>query len=396
MGSFVFVVDKFSYPVHRSRGFCGVKNPLNDNSRYSLYADIMNVRKGDIVFFYQRRIDEPRWERGFRGIFEVVSEPFFDTEDVRWGEYVVLGKCPFCGEPFSEVENDKGIVRCPICQNELKPGNHILPNRVLIHPKEYYEKPVDDNTAYINHTNHGMLWTMLFRKVFGPGRERSVTPILPEEAQKLIRLLKRVNEGKTSDLPFEPYKPSKESKQLKIDLGKGPTVPYENILMAWFSANIDKDHPSLKEIIGPKEELEFWGNNVLYGIGGEKVDFLCTHKRDGVRYKATVIELKKDRVDENSINQIKDYSYWISQLVTAYAEPKVKELILQPVVIGYRVSQSALNRVDAFKPKTLEIPYLDGPCKVSINPLKIAEYEVKDGEITFQIKKLPRGLTDFL
>ena len=108
MRGHVFVVDRYSWPVHRSRLFCGIKNPVNINSKLSLYADLLCVREGDLVFFYQRRVNEPRWERGFRGVFKVTSLPFFDDEDLSWEANEVLGKCPYCGGSYSEKEG-----KCP-------------------------------------------------------------------------------------------------------------------------------------------------------------------------------------------------------------------------------------------------------------------------------------------
>ncbi|MEM3709907.1 MAG: hypothetical protein QXL46_03265, partial [Nitrososphaerales archaeon] len=262
-------------------------------------------------------------------------------------------------------------------------------------PKEYFELPVDDNTAYINHTNHGVLWTMLFRKVFGPGRERSVTPILPEEAIKLERLLKRVNNNKTSSFPAIPY--SKTPKNfITINPGRGPKVPYENTLVAWMTRNIDKDYPVLKEIVGPREELEFFGNHVLYGIGGEKVDFLCLHKKDQ-RYKATVMELKKDAIDERGVEQISDYSYWIAQLSTANLPYPVNNFIIQPVLIGYRVSYKAQSLIEAMKIRQFKIPY-QTPCNVTVYKPIVITYKAICGSINFEIKeKLSKGsLLDYV
>lgn len=389
MGAHVFVVDRFSFPVHRSRGFCGVKNPMNQNSRLSLYADLLCIRKGDLVFFYQRRIDEPRRERGFRGIYVAESEPFFDKEDLEWEGNMVLGKCPSCKESYSEKTTDDEERKCPICKASLRPSDHILPNRVLIRPLEYFERPVDDNTAYINHTNHGMLWTMLFRKVYGPGRERSVAPLLPEEAEKLTRLLKRINEGKTSSFPSNPYSPSSAS-PIKVELPDYGRLRYENTLMAWMTANIDREYPVLRDVVGPVKELEYFGNNVLYGIGGEKVDLLLLHKRD-VRYKATVIELKKDSIDRGAIEQITDYSYWVSQLSTANVTPVPTSFELQPVVIGYDVAPDIPSVVERIKKEEITIPY-EKPCRVRIYKPILITYRVEDRQMKFEIQeKLSRG-----
>jgi hypothetical protein len=232
---------------------------------------------------------------------------------------------------------------------------------------------------------------MLFRKVFGPGRERSVTPILPEEADKLLRLLRRVNDNKTATFTSKPYQPTVQP--LTINLGNGPKVPYENALVAWMTRNIDKDHPTLREVIGPKEELEFFGNHVLYGIGGEKVDLLLLHKREK-RYKATVMELKKDEVDKKSFYQISDYSYWIAQLATANLPYTVDNFIIQPVLIGFRITKDVLALVKQTGIKKFRIPY-QKPCEVTIHQPILISYSVSYGSISFEIQESRGSLLNF-
>jgi len=388
MGAHVFVVDKFSFPVHRSKGFCGVKNPRNEMTRQGLYADIKAIRKGDLIFFYHRRIDELPEEKGFRGYFKVISEPFFDNTDIEWSENKVLGSCPTCKSCYSE----KGVT-CLECGNKMPlitigrwqyTTQHILSNRILIEPIEYFEKPVDDNTAYLNHTNHGMLWTMLFRKIFGPGRERSIAHILPEEAEKLIRLARRINDDSSTTFPSSPY-PSTTRQAITVNIGTGGEVPYESALEAWLMENIDKEIPVLSETI-PKQDMEFFGNNVLYGIGGDKIDGLVLYKRD-IRYKVIAIELKRGKVGAETIEQVDRYSYWIAQLSTANAEPRPKSLLLQPLVIGYEISRDTLLISARRQDKKLTIPYPGEPCEVIIKPPILLTYEVRNRTIEFKTRR---------
>ena len=152
--------------------------------------------------------------------------------------------------------------------------------------------------------------------------------------------------------------------------------------------NVDKDIPVLRDIIGPKEELEYFGNNVLYGIGGEKVDMLCLHKKDGIRYRATAIELKKDSIDSGAVEQIDRYSYWVSQLATANATPRVYSLLLQPVLIGFDVRSDVIRLVERKKQRQISIPYLWGECKVTLEPPVLLKYKVDSGKIEFEQKNI--------
>jgi hypothetical protein len=369
-----------------------VKDPRREwgfSGKWGLYATLKCTRIGDLVFFYQRRIDEPQEQRGFRGIYEIASEPFFDDEDVEWSSYKVLGRCPYCGSTFPEKFDEEGNARCVSCRRALNPGEHIAPNRVLIKPVLHFAKSVDDNTAYVDQTDPGTLWTMLFRKVYGPGRERSVTPILPEEANKLIRLLKRINEGVETH-PFNtlPYDP-KNRRPIQIDLGGGPKVRYEHVLQAWFMENIDKDVPVLRDVIGPKDELEWFGNEIIYGIGGDKVDVLTLHKADNVRFKATVFELKDGEVGKQDVKQVERYSYWISQLATANTEPRARSLMLQPVMVGFSFNEEALSAMNRARLAEIKISYLWGDCKVTILPPIGLAYSVESRRMKFDFAVPP-------
>ncbi len=375
----VFVVDIDSYPIHRDRLFCGIKNPpkFNKKGRYNtsyfgLYADVLSVRKGDVVFFYQMRKEEEKLSRGFRGIFRVVSEPFFDDSDIEGtegsvgeeGSYgkSVFGKCPYCQTSISDktenkkiqIKTKKGKIRtknirvyvCQVCKKEIQ--SHILPIRVLIEPIDYFDVPVDDNTAYIDRNfirKKGMLWTMLFRKVYGAGRERSITHILPEESEKLKFLFSRLT---TKNLQTKKEYPlSKNIHPLEIELktDESGELLVEGMLEAWIMKNMGNNIIGLSEILGNPKNFEYFGNNVLYGIGGEKVDILIIHDSDKTRTKATVIELKKGEITKKDVQQIKEYTKWMAQLVFGKDSKKAKQAI-QLILIGHGVPEKIIELAD--------------------------------------------------
>jgi hypothetical protein len=62
--------------------------------------------------------------------------------------------------------------------------------------------------------------------------------------------------------------------------------------------NIDKKVDGLKEIVGPLNELEYFGAWVPYSSSTKTVDILCLHRRDGARFKAAVIELKNRKIKQ--------------------------------------------------------------------------------------------------
>ncbi len=401
----VFVVDSDSYPVHRDRMFCGVKNPdkyskrksqsgkrpqtLN-TARYGLYADMKAIRKGDLVFFYQMRVDEGKYDRGFRGIFEAISDPFFDDSDIAGvagstgvlgsADKKVAGGCANCGSTLSEVQDSEGNSVCRKCG--AKQEWHILPNRILIRALKLFdntdgaEAVIDDNTAYIDRNyirkNLPVLWTMLFRKTSGAGRARSITHILPEEAFKLQFLFEDLfTEAKPNDKTIVPYEKPATAQPIETPLdcdGEGE-LDIEALLEEWVMENLDKAVPVLKDIIGRSDDLEYFGNNVLYGIGGEKVDVLCIHRKGDDRYKATVIELKKGDIGGDAVNQINDYTKWMSQLVFG-DDVEASKRKIQPVLIGHSIKGKVLKLAE----ETI---------KETQKPIVLL-YNVKDNNMTFR------------
>ena len=331
------------------------------------------------------RKEEEKLDRGFRGIFRVVSEPFFDTNDIEGvdeshGELgssgkKVMGKCPNCNSALSDKKDDEGNKICQSCGRMLQ--FHILPNRVLIEPIKLFknedgsEAVIDDNTAYIDRNyikkNLPVLWTMLFRKTYGAGRERSITHILPEESDKLEFIFNDIFEG-ARPTSLKPYKRPSTAKQIEIPLDTDDgELKIEALLEAWMMENIDKNKPILKEIIGDPNDLEYFGNNVLYGMGGEKVDILCLHKKNDERYRATVIELKKGVVKKDDVDQIKDYTKWMSQLAFG-DDTKESKSKIQPVLIGFKIPEKVKQSakaiiVDTQRPVLLEYRIEDNTIK---------------------------------
>lgn len=391
----VFVVDADSYPVHRDRLFCGVKNPNKESimkktklkrpnsSYYGLIADLVTLRVGDYVIFYQMRKDEAKFNRGFRGVFKVTSEPFFDNSNIEGvqestgslgsKDKQVLGKCPFCNTELSEKADAKtGDKFCKKCGEKLE--YHILPNRILIEPIKLFEDPIDDNTAYIDRNfitkDLPVLWTMLFRKTSGEGRARSITHILPEEYKKLEKIFEK-NCKVSEKNNFVPYKPTiSEEIQIPLTQDSDGELKIEAFLEAWLMRNIGKNKINgLDEILGDKNQIEYFGNNVLYGIGGEKVDILVIHNNGKERVRATVIELKKGNIISKDIQQIKEYTKWMSQLVFG-DDSQESKLKIQPILIGLKADKKRINEAKELITDTKQ-------------PI-LMEYEIKENNIEFK------------
>jgi hypothetical protein len=387
-----------------------------------LLCDLKTWRKGDFVIFYQMMRGESPLKRGFRDVFKIISDPFYDTSTVTYGKNHVFGKCPVCGYPYSEELDKQSWTKwCsnPTKRHTLQEDQNILPYRVLISPVHRFEKPVDDNTAYVDAEDYGELPTLRWRKVTGAGRARSAQRILPEEGEKLLRLMKRINNNrKLTNSSTKNYLTPEQASRKQVaatlnilrETSGAPLFAVKNNgcfetetgLETWMLENIDKGIPILNEVVGPLDELEFFGNNVQYGVGGENADILLLHKKNGARFKTTVFELKKGDVDQDTVNQVlspeqQNYAKWIGQLVTANCNPPTNSLIIQPVLVGFEVTADAIHQIKKIHAdfgtftKKITIDYTQSRKRqaVRVKVLKpvLISYKVNNGTVEFTEKK---------
>lgn len=169
---------------------------------------------------------------------------------------------------------------------------------------------------------------------------------------------------------FVAYEPkNKEEITIPLKTDESGELKIEAFLEAWLMSKIGKEEiKGLSEIIGDGEDIEYFGNNVLYGIGGERVDILIIHNDGNGRTKASVIELKKGKLHKKDIEQIKDYTKWMSQLVFGddSGESKLK---IQPILIGLKADDKIIETTKK----------LIGDTQKPI----LMEYKIKDEKIIF-------------
>lgn len=414
--SVVLVVDKYSQDVHLAYSIAGVKYPVKYNSKtkthtytkefFSILADLSHVREDVKIFFYRRRLNEPSSARGFLGEWKATSEPYEDLQtDLRYESRVIFARCPQCSCPVSGFEE-----ATPICKNCKKAlDGHILPLRFAFAPKLVYSRYLDDNIAYIDLTDEGRLSTLIFRKIYGAGRERSVNPVLPEEAEKLRRLLHRVGQQSLNEtiptpshathqpvlivkniadyLNFQTQFPLDRHGLSYLFTSNGRLV-YETILEFWLVQQLVRQPQQVLNWleISTSEQVEWFSNQVLWGIGGEKSDVIILTRdlETGFRRRAIIIELKKDRVNIQALSQVKAYAYWVAQLVTAHVKTS-SPFVITPIAIGHAASRTL--KQELFAPFFFNIPYSQ-PLRIEVEAPRVYRYIVDEHSNTIQLRRL--------
>jgi hypothetical protein len=358
----LFVVDDDTLPVHVQNGFCGIVKTQRENragglniSYFGQQADLMNIHVGDLAFFYMitkakdRKLFEfahddefEPLQQGYYGVYRITGQPFISEGQVQgqypFENYYIFGSVSNIKyRDFVKQGSSRGVER------QFRPP--VLSIRIPIAPVDDFEKFenrfVDDNQAYIDKTDEGILGTLMFKKIQRAGEERSITPILPEEASKIARLIFKQPKRNFGLAPID--QPSNQhGRPVELDLEEGANgeLKLEMMLEAYILRCLNEDTPlgALDATLGNRDSIEYCGNQVQYGISGNKVDILLLHRSSlagstGYRHQATVIELKKSKIMKEDVQQILDYRKWIAQLTTHNNLSAIK-----PILIGKKPS----------------------------------------------------------
>jgi len=246
------------------------------------------------------------------------------------------------------------------------------PIRVEIECLNYFPKPVPEDYLFSTKEYESRAWGWFYRKIQGP---RGINTINPEAAEALVELLVKVNGNAINKpLTIKPY-PSKSKMEITLPLdilSQNGKVRLEDILRAWLIANIDNPNRNdLREIFGPIEDLEWFANNVPYHVTRKNIDILCYHKSTKytgfpLRYKFSVVELKRDIASDTDVSQLIEYSKWVAgRLANSEIET------VQPILIAFD-----FNRKAKIKAKNSDF---------SDRGIKLVRYQIEDNDALFEI-----------
>ncbi len=351
MRAHVFNVDKNTFPVHRDCGFCGTgkrgallnsyQQALDQSRKFSgIIADLKGTRPGDLVFFYESR-------RGFHGVYQVISPPFFDPQTV------------FGVGEFNHHKVDADV-----------------PFRLLIQCVDYFPEPVPEDLIFSTPTNERIFWIPFYRKIQGP---RGCVTIDPEATRTLLELLIKIN-GPPQDREFHPFYYNTDLGGIQIPFAAGSigvgedeqgivmqipqlqtldfslipnqAVPLEDYLRGWLVAHLDDpSQADLRRIFGPTSHIEWFANNVPFHVSQRHIDLLIYHKTPvgelidpPFRYRYSVVELKRDRSKPEDVDQLMGYVKWVANRL---ADGQVD--IVRPYIIAQDFQQETIERANSLR-----------------------------------------------
>lgn len=351
MRTHIFNVDETTFPVHRDREFCGTgkigfsltnyQQVLDQQRTFSdLIVDLKGTRPGDLVFFYERR-------RGFHGVYQVVSLPFFDPQEV-------LGVGEF---------------------SQHKVGADV-PFRLPITCVDYFPEPVPEDLIFSTPTYERIFWIPFYRKIQGP---RGCVTIDPEATRTLLELLIKLN-GPPQEKQAQPFYYDSDFdgiqipfasdsiglnsdetgdfiqipqlQLLNLSLTPKQPVPLEAHLRGWLVSHLDNpSQTDLRRLFGPTAHIEWFANNVPFHVSQRHIDLLIYHKTPlgelidpPLRYRYSVVELKREQSKPEDVDQLMGYVKWVANRL---ADGEVD--IVRPYIIAQDFYSQTIERANSIK-----------------------------------------------
>jgi predicted RNA-binding protein len=349
MNTHVFVVNAQTLKLHLEFMFAGTgaknynvdfnnkrvtKLPgKTENLLVGMIADANRIRKGDLIVFYlQQNKNAKIYEGKFFGTFQALQNgSFLDYNDSRQYLKRELGKS--------------------------------LTFRTLIKPYEVYSEGVTEWEALDAIENikkpEQMLWSLIYRKLRA---NRGNTMITPYESDKICKLIKRKNNGRSLHggkrlLTFDFTKQSiinTKSRQRtyegrKVNINILPRlvercqkkIQFEPHLQSYISRNLGMRHNrSLDLALLGEGHLEWFGNEVSCGVGMQRIDLLLKTSH-GLKQTICPTELKSQKANGQTINQMWRYVDWVRQ----YYVPNYRgNLEIQPILVSKRIEKKTLRK----------------------------------------------------
>ena len=301
MAGHIFVSSPENFEICKKRGISGEAEHKHEKTNSELLAKFESLKEGDFVFFYVTGI------QSIFGLWRVVKKPFYD--------------------------------KTPLWISETQ----VYPYRVCIEPSiRDFPKPVEMSNIY-DLMDKGKIWTF---KLGSFGKSKNHHIITTEESKEIIRLLLRNNPIKKPIVSVSnPYPYINNPLPIKIDIDNKEHLRYEGYLSAWFMRMFT--YGALKDVFG--EYFDYL--NYVPTSFNKEMDIFLTHvtKVDSIEilHKYTIIELKKDKVNEDDLAQLIKYENWlIRKLADGDSE------MLQTVLVGFEFSKEVIDYVK--KRKLLE------------------------------------------
>lgn len=298
MSYHILLAEEENFEICRAKGIYGHKSDSKKEKESEIISCIFAIKPGDLIFFYVKK-------RGIYGLWEVTSQPFYDKKKI-WKSDIYPFR--FC----------------------FKPALRKFTNPVAL-------------SDILDLRDKGKIWSF---NLGSPIKKNQYT-ITTEEGKEIIRLLLRSNPvfAPPEELK-EPYEPkSGENIPLSLECDNEGRIKYEGLLNAWFMKSFADG--KLKTLVGDYKDFL----NYVPTSFNTVMDLFLTHVTsvgsDEILHNFTCIELKKDTVTEENLEQLIRYENWLVRKMAGGDAQMV-----QSILVGFHFDEEVLKYRD--KRKSIE------------------------------------------
>ena len=313
----VFITNNNSYEIMRKHNLHAVfKEDPNKKffkkTKADILADMSCVREGDTLFFYNTD------EKAFMGIYKADSRVFFSNETEGFDE-----KCPY---------------------------------RILVRPYVSLAEGVKEKDLFSIKDASQLFSSIFYKKVLGRGK--ACTHLFPEEEKLLTETLFKYNTTIPQPILNSDTAGRKRQKRVrsKIITPKFKSIQYEKELEWWLTHHLDS-HRECQKLFGDPADMEVFLNYIPITIAGGNIDLVVYQSRlfndRKIRYKVSLVELKKGNADLGAIEEIEKYTRWFLDNKIGVSDRK----IIKPIIIAKTFSDNVLTACKYWN-STQDIPSL--------------------------------------
>jgi len=326
MNYHLFIVDEVSLKYHLEYMFVGTgkSDTIFD---IELWKDIARLKPKDKIIFYVQSLKK------FYGFFEVVSNPFFDSN------YYLQ---PY-SMPFINIKKSNGQI------NQIK-----LQYRALIRPFKVFQYGIDefDLVDILPSDARDVLWSILYRKLKG---SRGCSPLFKNEFDIIFQKIAHINNNLFShyqNFTFNNEKISAIQNQFQY-MGQ-TNIP--NIKQDIFNGNYRESHihALLIQFLNQHQSIQWLGNEVYSGAGMQAMDILAIDNQNIFQ----IYEIKKEEINKNITIQILKYIQWLQNRFQSFNANNYQPILVGKKIDGQRKLNSRINEFDDFNNKQVSLPII--------------------------------------
>ena len=254
----------------------GTSRKLGDVQQLSIIRDLISMREGDVVFFHIRG------KQTIHGVYKVRRAAYYDDKCKIWDNPLELFPYRFLFEPHPDY-------------------NYLAE----------YDANIEVHSLY-EFIDRGEIKSLVTLENEQNIEARGVRKILIEDAKILKSLLHRdFKYRKTNQkLPFNPHNPSRNVRSLRNCVYKVGRI--ENAIKAVLMYELAHNPSLARKIFSGLEvdpdKIDFVNEFFIAQTTRKSIDIYVTYKNSHI-----LIEVKTDRVDENTLKQALYYRDLLSQ-----------------------------------------------------------------------------------